>query len=99
MSADECWESHMAELDAFPDQEVAFLGTWQDGAMAFARVRITGTFENEIRFSGTVLEPTGEQFETTGVYIARVEDGQITGLATYSERWKIFQQLGVLDLG
>ncbi len=22
-----------------------------------------------------------------------------TGLATYSERWKLFQQLGVLDLG
>lgn len=98
LPAEKVWQSHQMEYEAFPDYSQEFIDIWEAGDMAFARYTASGTFENPIAMGETSIEPTGESFTITGVMMARVEDGELTGYASYSERWDMFLQLGLVEM-
>lgn len=58
------------------------------------RGRSTGIHDGE--FMG--IQPTGKEIEIEGMYIARIEDGQIVESWGQNDLLSVFQQLGVTEL-
>lgn len=74
-------------LEAFPDSQVDIVHLVAENDLVAVHFRATGTHRGD--FQG--VEPTGKQFETTGISIMKVESGQIV------EEWQVFDALGMLQ--
>lgn len=73
------WQGLMAEVQAFPDYTHDIQNVFEDDRV-IVTYRASETFENEMVIGeDAAFEPTGEEMQASGVAIARVEDGEITG--------------------
>lgn len=80
--------------DAVPDLVFELVDlTVQDDRVA-ARWRAAGTFDGPGRLGGLV--PNGRRLALTGVDCARVADGRIAAVVSYSDTGAVARQLGVL---
>jgi ketosteroid isomerase-like protein len=97
MTPERAWQGLMAEVQAFPDYTHDIQNVFEDDDTVIVTYHASGTFKNDMVLGeNAVFEPTGEEMQISGVAIARVEDGEITGFASYSERLQLFQQTGIV---
>lgn len=74
------------------DVEYTFEDVIVEDEKVAVRGRSTGTHDGE--FKG--IEPTGKEVEIEGMYIARIEDGQIVESWGQNDMFGALQQLGVV---
>lgn len=80
--------------DGMSDVEYTFEDVIVKDDKVAVRGRSTGTHDGE--FKG--IEPTGNEVEIEGMYIARIEDGQIIESWGQNDMLGALQQLGVVEL-
>jgi steroid delta-isomerase-like uncharacterized protein len=74
-------------LSAFPDFHIVIDDLIAEGDMVVARQTFSGTHHGE--FLG--IAPTGKQFSSSGIDIARIADGKLV------EHWSAFDNLGMMQ--
>ena len=72
---------------AFPDLEMTIEDQIAEGDKVVNRWTATGTHQGELMG----IPPTGKAMSATGVYIARIQDGQVI------EEWGNFDALGMMQ--
>ncbi len=77
--------------DAFPDIRWDIVEILASGDAVMARFKVSGTHENE--YQG--LPPTGNKFESGGVWTARIKDGQLVEVREEADVLGWMQQLGM----
>lgn len=80
--------------DGMSDVEYTFEDVIVKDDKVAVRGRSTGTHDGEFRG----IEPTGNEVEIEGMYIARIEDGQIVESWGQNDMLGALQQLGVVEL-
>jgi steroid delta-isomerase-like uncharacterized protein len=76
---------------AFPDIHIEVLHAMDDGDIAVAHCRVTGTHTGE----GLGVPPTHRSIDINGMTIARVSGGQIQEGWNYYHFIQMYQQLGL----
>lgn len=87
--------------ETFPDLRHRIHDVLVDGDTVVVHYTNVGTFEapftiEEGPMEGLCVEPTGEEIEYFGVYLARFDDGEIVEWMNYPERLRVLQQVGAL---
>ncbi|WP_458190279.1 ester cyclase [Haladaptatus sp. NG-WS-4] len=87
-------ERELALWNAFPDLSHTMEDVLVEDDRAAYRFTSTGTHEGGFRG----IEPTGEEFEITGLGVVRIEDGKFAEIWLNYDSLGIMQQLGVVEL-
>lgn len=91
---DEYTEYLQGIYEAFPDLTLTFEELVGEGDLVVIHYTITGTHEGEFRG----IEPTGREFEVSGMRMARIEDGEIVEVTGETRNLSLLSQLGVVEL-
>lgn len=93
MTHDEHWEEAMEMFEAVPDLSATIENLAADGNHVFYRSTYSGTHQNEINGAS----PTGELLEWSHWSDYRFEDGVIVEAWQLSDRYGLYEQLGLLE--